>query len=71
MSVIDELPEGCSAHFAGPMDGGWRVIAVWDSAEQLGEFVQTRLAPAMQRADYPLTQPQVSSVEYALTRPGA
>ena len=28
------LPDGCSLRIAGPMDGGWRVITVWDSEEQ-------------------------------------
>jgi hypothetical protein len=27
----DELPEGCRLHIGGPVDGGWRVITVWDS----------------------------------------
>jgi hypothetical protein len=68
---IDELPAGCTAHFAGPADGGWRVVAVWDSAERVAEYGRTVLAPAMQRAGITPTRPQVFPLQYALTRPGA
>ena len=66
-----ELPEGCTAHFAGPAGGGWRVVAVWDSAEQVAEFGRTVLAPAMQRAGFTPSRPQIFPLHYALTRPGA
>ena len=66
-----ELPPGCTAHFAGPAGGGWRVVAVWDSAEQVAEFGRTVLAPAMQRAGFTPSRPQVFPLHYALTRPGA
>jgi hypothetical protein len=65
---VDELPAGCMAHFAGPVDGGWRVVAVWDSAEQVAEFGRTVLAPAMQRAGFAPSRPQVFPLHYALTR---
>jgi hypothetical protein len=65
---IDELPAGCTAHFAGPAGGGWRVIAVWDSAEQVAEFGRTVLAPAMRRAGVTPSRPQVFPLRYALTR---
>jgi hypothetical protein len=67
---IDELPEGCTAHFAGPAGGGWRVIAVWDSAERVAEFSRTVLAPAMQRAGITPGRPQVFPLQHAVTRPG-
>lgn len=65
---VDELPAGCTAHFAGPAGGAWRVIAVWDSAEQVTEFGRTVLAPAMQRAGFTPSRPQVFPLHYALTR---
>ena len=68
---IDELPAGCTAHFAGPVDGGWRVVAVWDSAERVAEYGRTVLAPAMQRAGITPGRPQVFPLQHALTRPGA
>jgi hypothetical protein len=68
---IDELPQGCTAHFAGPAAGGWRVVAVWDSADQVAEFGRTVLAPAMQRAGFTPSRPQVLPLHHALTRPEA
>ena len=42
------LPEGCQVHIAGPSGGGWRVITVWDSAEQFQQFRNEKLLPAIQ-----------------------
>ncbi|HWG09170.1 MAG TPA: hypothetical protein VN672_09195 [Solirubrobacteraceae bacterium] len=42
------LPDGCKAHIAGPVDGGWRVITVWDSDEQFQQFRTETLIPAIQ-----------------------
>jgi hypothetical protein len=47
-----QLPEGCQAHIAGPMEGGWRVITVWDSEEQFNEFRNETLIPAIQESGY-------------------
>jgi hypothetical protein len=63
-----KLPAGCMAHFAGQAGGGWRVVAVWDSAEQVAEYGRTVLAPAMQRAGFAPSRPQVFPLHYALTR---
>jgi hypothetical protein len=45
-----QLPNGCQVHIAGPTDGGWRVITVWDSEEQFQEFRDGTLIPAIQAA---------------------
>ena len=37
----DALPEGQTHHFAGPTEGGWQVVAIWDSQEQLDAFIAT------------------------------
>ncbi len=42
------LPDGCKDHIAGPMEGGWRVITVWDSDEQFQRFRNETLIPAIQ-----------------------
>jgi hypothetical protein len=42
------LPEGQTHHFAGPSDGGWQVVAVWDSQESLDTFMSETLIPALQ-----------------------
>jgi hypothetical protein len=44
----DQLPEGCQVHIAGPAEGGFRVITVWDSEEQYQQFRDEKLVPAMQ-----------------------
>ena len=41
------LPEGCSEHIAGPINGGWRVISVWDSEQDFERFRNDALIPAM------------------------
>ena len=42
-----QLPPGCQAHVAGPTEGGWRVITVWDSQESFERIRDERLIPAM------------------------
>ena len=44
------LPDGCQLHIAGPMDGGWRVITVWDSEDQFQQFRDEKLLPALKEA---------------------
>jgi hypothetical protein len=44
------LPDGCQVHIAGPTDGGWRVITVWDSEEQFQQFRDEQLIPAIREA---------------------
>jgi hypothetical protein len=43
-----QLPDGCKDHIAGPVEGGWRVITVWDSDEQFQQFRTGTLIPAIQ-----------------------
>jgi hypothetical protein len=40
------LPPGQSFHVAGPTEGGWQVISVWDSKEVSDRFVAKTLIPA-------------------------
>jgi hypothetical protein len=42
-----ELPEGCQLHIAGPVEQGWRVITVWDTAEVFNSFREEKLLPAI------------------------
>jgi hypothetical protein len=46
----DGLPDGCQAHIAGPVEGGWRVITVWESEERFQQFRDETLIPAMREA---------------------
>src|SRR5687767_6256477 len=69
-AVMDHLgksgpvpPLGASLLVAGPVDGAWRVISVWDSADSLQAFFGERLAPAYRAAGLTLEAAQQSSFE--------
>jgi hypothetical protein len=54
--VPSEALEKCIAHVVGPIDGGVRMIDVWESEDDYRAFMQAHLYPAlakMQR-DQPL-----------------
>ncbi|MDX6532494.1 MAG: hypothetical protein QOF68_238 [Gaiellales bacterium] len=57
-----DLPEGCLSHVAGPTEDGILVVDVWESPEQLGRFVESRLAPAAEKAGMPEFTPRVLPV---------
>ena len=49
--------DGCIAHVAGEIDGGCRLIDIWESEEQYRTFQQEHLYPVLARLqqDMPLT----------------
>lgn len=49
MNFPAEVPDGLVSHVAGPTDGGFRVLDVWESRGDFDSFVQEKLAPAMQK----------------------
>lgn len=56
-----EKPEGVHAHIAGSIDGGIRVIEVWDSTEHIDRYMQSGLAEALERASIP--EPKITDFE--------
>jgi hypothetical protein len=44
----DTLPEGQTFHMAGPVDGGWTIVAVHESRASWEKFRDEILMPAMQ-----------------------
>ena len=43
------VPEGLIIHTAGPLlDGGWRVLDIWESEEAFWQFFDAQLLPAAQ-----------------------
>lgn len=47
------------SHLAGPYDGGWRVVDVWDSAEAFDAFAREQIMPLTQK--HGMTgQPQIT-----------
>lgn len=53
-------PAGGIFHVASfDEDGNLHVADVWDSAEEMDEFVKNRLAPAMQKFNIPMPKVEV------------
>jgi hypothetical protein len=46
-------------HVAGPIEGGWRVVDVWESEEAFNKFFEAKLGRALQNAG--MGQPNVSA----------
>jgi heme-degrading monooxygenase HmoA len=44
------VPSGQILRLAGPVEGGWRVISVWESREAYDAFRRDRIAPVAQQA---------------------
>jgi hypothetical protein len=61
-----DLPEGCTAHFAGPgPEGAWRVATVWDTPDKAKSFMQETLAPEFARLGVTPNPPVISQVHRA------
>jgi hypothetical protein len=43
LELDEHPPEGGMFHLAGPADGTWRVVDVWESPEQFQAFSENRL----------------------------
>jgi len=60
--VETEPPEGLVHHVAGADDDGLVIVDIWESREALDDFVQSRLAAALQEAGVPPAAPRVYPV---------
>lgn len=66
----EELQAGNLVHIAGPIDGGWQVVEVWESVEAMGAFFQSpKASAAFQAAHVPPAQPMISSVDTLVAAP--
>lgn len=62
--------DGRIFHLDGPMEGGWRVLDVWESQEAANKFFQEALLPTFQELGFALAQPrQVWPIHICLTGP--
>jgi hypothetical protein len=52
-------PKGALARLAGPFEGGWRVISVFESQEAWETFRRDQLDPMFQQAGLPAPRPQI------------
>lgn len=61
------LPAGFRIRMAGPMDGGWRIVTLWDSEADWERFRDERLTPALARAGQAVGAPSIWPIETVLT----
>jgi hypothetical protein len=54
--VSSPAPDGFIAHLAGPTDGGWRALDVWESEEAAGAFYGSERFQAMLADAPPIDQ---------------
>jgi hypothetical protein len=62
-----DVPEGMRFHVASFDDGVLRMTDVWDSEEQFGAFVQTRILPGLQQLGIPGQPEMITSPVHELT----
>ena len=65
-----QTAQGRILHLAGPMEGGWRVVDVWESQEAVNKFFQEQLGPAVQAARLAAPPPRFWPVHNMLIGPG-
>jgi hypothetical protein len=47
INAVAGPPAGLIVHTSGPADGGWRIVDVWESAEDFERFREERIRPAV------------------------
>ena len=57
-----ELGSGQLVHIAGPVEGGWLVVTVWESQEVCEKFFNEKVKPARQKAGLPDAAPKTFQV---------
>jgi quinol monooxygenase YgiN len=62
-------PSGQKLLLAGPVEGGWRVISVWESQEAYDAFRRDQLAPAIQQMGITEDQPQIAPLHSIMIAP--
>lgn len=60
LNLADNPPTGSLVRVAGPVEGGWRIVSVWESPEAFDTFRRERLEPALRQAGRPIPQFQIS-----------
>jgi len=62
-------PSGLQVRLAGPVEGGWRVISVWESQEAYEAFRRDQLTPAIQQMGITNDQLQIAPLQSVLIIP--
>ena len=58
----EQLAPGQLVFFAGPVEGGWMVVTVWESQEVAEKFFNENVKPARQKAGLPDVVPKIFPV---------
>ncbi|MFG2125432.1 hypothetical protein [Streptomyces sp. NPDC048710] len=66
-SLADIPAPGLISHAAGPVDGGWRVVDVWESEEALQNFSKI-LLPILSDLGQADGEPQIIPAHNVVTR---
>jgi hypothetical protein len=56
--IGSRAPQGLLYHVEGPIEGGWRVVDVWESQEAVDMFFQEMLGQVLQEAGVAIPRPQ-------------
>jgi hypothetical protein len=64
---LQGMPDGGIAHLAAPMDGGWRVLDVWESKEHFDRFYDAALRGALEKNGVPQPDPKVGELHNVMT----
>jgi hypothetical protein len=63
LNLANDPAPGALWRLAGPTDGGWRIVSLWDSQEAFDSFVRDRLTPALTQAGRPVPSFQFWPIE--------
>jgi hypothetical protein len=66
LNLNGKVAPGGLYHVAGPMEGGWRVVDVWESEEHFHTFFHAKLGKAIAEAGLPPLQPKFFPVHNTL-----
>jgi len=58
--VGSTLPRGCIVHTASEVDGGVRVVDIWESRQHIEDFFQSELGPAFAKFGVEAPQPELT-----------
>jgi hypothetical protein len=68
LNLGDAPPPGARIRMAGPVDGGWRILSLWESQEEFERFRDDRLMPALEQVGRPAPQFEYWPMESVIVR---
>jgi hypothetical protein len=61
-------PDGAHYHVAGEVDGGYRVVDVWESAERFRQFAEEQIGPLTAEEGFPPPEVSIWEVHNTMSR---